>query len=99
MKRIHTDKLVTHPLEEAFGIEPGTTVSEVIVAVPDEVSVMPDYDQKDIEIEAKLEEIYATAMGQVVIISDELDRVEGKFKARMGEVTATMLNVALSAVK
>ena len=98
MKRIHTDKLVTHPLEEAFGIEPGTTVSEVIVAVPDEVSVMPDYDQKDIEIEAKLEEIYATAMGQVVIISDELDRVEGKFKARMGEVTATMLNVALSAV-
>jgi len=37
-------------------------------------------------------------MNQVIIVADEIERVEGKYKARMGEVTATMLNVALQAV-
>ena len=38
-------------------------------------------------------------MGNVATIADEMERVEGKYKARIGEVTATMLNVALGAVR
>ena len=47
----------------------------------------------------KLEEIYTVSMGNVEVIADEMERVEGKYKARIGEVTATMLNVALGAVR
>jgi hypothetical protein len=92
-------KLVDHPLEDIFDIESGTTMVEYKEVLPAEVVSMPTYDAKDDEIEVKLEEIYTVAMGQVSVISDELERVEGKFKARMGEVTATMLNVALGAVR
>lgn len=99
MKRITTDKLTTHPLEAAFNIEPGTTITEYSTTLPAEVVPMPDYDDKDNEIEGKLEEIYAIAMNQVINVADEIERVEGKYKARMGEVTATMLNVALDAVR
>lgn len=91
-------KVIEHPLEEIFDIEPSTTMVEYKEMIPAEVIEMPNYDKKDDEIEGKLEEIFSVAMTQVAVISDELERVEGKFKARMGEVTATMLNVALGAV-
>lgn len=93
------EKLIEHPLEDVFDIETGTTVVEYKEVVPAVVVEMPNYDAKDSEIETKLEEIYTVAMGQVEIISDEIERVEGKYKARIGEVTATMLNVALGAVR
>ena len=99
MKRIKSEKLVTHPLEETFNMEPGTTAIDTYEIVTEEVVQLPDYDKKDNEIEAKLEEIYAVAMGNVSVVADEIERVEGKYKARMGEVTATMLNVALGAVR
>lgn len=99
MKRIKTEKIIAHPLEETFNIEPGTTVVDTYDIEIAEVVQLPDYDEKDKEIENKLEEIYTVAMGQVSVVADEIDRVEGKYKARMGEVTATMLNVALSAVR
>ena len=99
MKRLTTEKIITHPLEEVFNIESATTVAEYTIGVPDEIVQLPDYDSKDNEIESKLEEIYTVAMNQVGIVADEIERVEGKFKARMGEVTATMLNVALGAVR
>lgn len=99
MDIVNKQKTIEHPLEEVFDIEPGTTIVEYKEAVPAPVVVMPNYDQKDDEIEEKLEEIYTTAMSQVEVISDEIERVEGKYKARMGEVTATMLNVALGAVR
>lgn len=91
-------KLIEHPLEDVFDIEPSTTMVEYKEVVPAEVVEMPNYDKKDDEIEGKLEEIFSVAMTQVATISDEMERVEGKFKARMGEVSATMLNVALGAV-
>lgn len=92
-------KVVDHPLEEVFDIESGTTVVEYNEVTPMELLQPPQYDAKDMEIEGQLEEVYATAMTQVTAIADEMDRVEGRHKARMGEVTATMLNVALSAVR
>jgi len=98
MNLVTHEKMIAHPLEEVLDIEPNTTVVEYKEALLAEVVEMPNYDAKDNEIEDKLEEIYSVAMAQVQIISDETDRVEGRFKARMGEVTATMLNVALGAV-
>ena len=72
---------------------------EYTTGVPDDVVSLPDYDEKDNEIETKLEQIFTIAMNQVTIVADEIGRVEGKYKARMGEVTATMLAVALGAVR
>lgn len=94
-KYIATD----HPLEDVFDIEPNTTITEYKEVVPAEIVQMPSYDAKDNEIEQKLEDIYTIAMTNVAIISDEMERVEGKYKARIGEVTAGMLTVALSAVR
>lgn len=99
MKVVKKEKLVEHPLEGVFDIEPGTTPVEYNEVIPADVIESVGYDDKDTEIEEKLEEIYAVAMGNVEAIADEMDRVEGKYKARVGEVTATMLNVALSAVR
>lgn len=99
MNIVTKQKMTEHPLESALGIEPGTTLVEYTEVLPAEVVEMPNYDDKDNEIEGKLEEIYTAAMGQVEIIGDVMERVEGKYKARIGEVTATMLNVALGAVR
>lgn len=99
MKIVTNEKMIEHPLEDVFDIEPNTTVTEYKEALPAEIVEMPNYDEKDKEIEEKLEEIYTAAMGSVTVVSDEIERVEGKYKARMGEVTATMLSVALGAVR
>lgn len=99
MKITTNEKIINHPLEDVFGIETGTTLTEYHEVLPEKPVEMVNYDEKDDEIELKLEEIYTTAMGQVVLIADEMERVEGKYKARIGEVTATMLNVALGTVR
>lgn len=92
-------RVIEHPLEETLGIQPGTTVVEYREGVPAPIVQMETYDAKDNEIEEKLEEIYTLAMEQADMIGMETERVEGKYKARMGEVQATMLNVALGAVR
>lgn len=99
MDSVTKEKVISHPLEDALGIEPCSTIVEYQEFIPATIVEMPNYDEKDNEIEGKLEEIYTLAIGNVSAISDEMDRVEGKYKARIGEVTATMLNVALGAVK
>lgn len=99
MKIKTEEKLVEHPLEDIFNIESGTTIMEYHEVLPEKPIEMPNYDEKDDEIEMKLEEIYSVSMGQVTLVADEMERVEGKYKARIGEVTATMLNVALGAVR
>lgn len=99
MKTVIKSELIEHPMEDVLDIESGTTMVEYQEITPDVPVPMPTYDAKDDEIEQKLEEIYTAAMGNVVTIADEMERVEGKYKARIGEVTATMLNVALGAVK
>lgn len=99
MKIKTEEKIIDHPLETMFDIEPCTTMVEYREVLPEKPVEMPNYDQKDDEIEMKLEEIYSVAMGQVTLVADEMERVEGKYKARIGEVTATMLNVALGATR
>lgn len=99
MQVIKKAKIVEHPLEAEFDIEPCTTPVEYNAVVPSDLVEIVGYDNKDNEIEQQYEEIYAVAMGQVEVIADEMERVEGKYKARVGEVTATMLNVALGAAR
>ena len=99
MKLTTREKEIEHPMEDILDITPCTTIVEYKEVEPSPVVPMPTYDVKDDEIEGKLEEIYAVAMGNVETIGDEMERVEGKYKARIGEVTATMLNVALGAVR
>lgn len=92
-------KTIHHPMEQTLNIDSGTTLVEYTEVVADVPITMPDYDKKDDEIEAKLETIYTTALSNVTSITDEMETVEGKFKARIGEVAATMLNVALGAIR
>lgn len=99
MKTVTSEKLIEHPMELVLDIETGSTLVEYKEVVPTEVAVMVNYDTKDKEIEQQFDEVYNVAMSSVVQIQDEMDRVEGKFKARIGEVTATMLNVALTAAR
>ena len=92
-------KFIEHPLEDALDIEPCTTLTEYVEVVPDVPIMHVAYDDKDSEIENKIEEVYSAAMNSANVLADEIEQVEGKYKARMGEVSATMLNVALGAIR
>lgn len=89
----------SHPLEDIFDIVPNSTEVVTTVVEPKQLIEHPMYDQKDSEIEQQLEQVYSTAMSQALTLSDEIEKVEGKYKARMGEVSSTMLNVALGALR
>ena len=93
------EKTVDHPLEDIFDIEKNTTVVEYNEVVPANVSDVPVYDEKDNEIDLQFEEVYVKAMSNVITLGDEIERVEGKYKSRLGEITATMLTVALNAAR
>ena len=99
MKTIKKTKTIAHPMEQVLDLEPGTTVVEYTEVLPTVAVEMPDYDKKDDEIEVKIEEVYVSAMTGVASVADAMETVEGKYKARIGEVTAAMLNVALGAVR
>lgn len=92
-------KTITHPLENALDITPGTTIVEYTETLPAVLVVHPSYDTKDDEIEVQLEEIRTEAMDAFEVQAQEVEQVEGKYKARIGEVAANFLNTALSAVK
>lgn len=99
MEKETKQKYIEHPMEEILDIEPGTTLIEYQETPIVEAIIPVNYDDKDKEIDDKLETIYTTAMDAATDLADEIERVEGKYKARMGEVSATMLNVALAAVR
>jgi hypothetical protein len=99
MKTIKKERTIAHPLEEAFDIEEGTTLIEYTEVIPEKLVEVPSYDSKDDEIEQKLEEVYISAMGTVATVADALETAESKHKARIGEVTAAMLMVALGAIR
>jgi hypothetical protein len=99
MEIVRKQKYVEHPMEDVFDIEPGTTLVEYNEVLPAEVQPATNYDSKDHEIEEQLETIFATAMSTVTDMNDAMEQVEGRHKARVGEVSATMLTVALNAVR
>ena len=89
-------KVIEHPLEEVFDIERGTTEVEVYERESELVDPHA-YDDKDTEIDAQFQEIYDSAMDGYDLLSEELHSVEGKYKARVGEVSVQHLNAALNA--
>lgn len=89
---------IEHPMEEVLDIEPGTTL------IPKqerntELIHIEQYDDKDSEIENQIQEVYDAAMDAYESQMDEVELVEGKFKARNGEVAVQFLKTALDAVK
>lgn len=93
------EKAINHPLEDILDLEPGTTMMEVPDRLPTEIVTTDDYDKKDKEIETQLQEVYDAAMTQFEVTCEEAEKVEGKYKARNGEVAIQALNTALAAVR
>jgi len=88
----------SHPMEDILDIEPGTTIATKIERTT-ELVVSEEYDDKDSEIEEQMQEVYDSAMGAFEGQMDEAELVEGKYKARNGEVAVQFLNTALNAAK
>lgn len=85
-------------MEEVLDIESGTTTMTTTERTTDLV-VASDYDDKDNEIEEQFQEVYDAAMGAFEGQMEEAELVEGKYKARNGEVAVQFLNAALNAAK
>lgn len=96
---VTTERPDDHPLEEVFDIEPGTTMVEYKEALPVEAVKPENYDAKDKEVEDQIQEVYEAAMTQFEAQSAASEKVEGKYKARNGEVAIQALNTALHAVR
>ena len=64
-----------------------------------ELTSIETYDEKDSEIETQFQEVYDAAMGAFEGQFQEADLVEGKYKARVGEVAVQFLNTALQAAQ
>lgn len=89
-------KTIEHPLEDVFDIQKGSTEVEVYER-EGELVTADGYDEKDKEIDEQYQEIYDAAMDGYDLLADELHKVEGKYKARVGEVSVQHLNAALNA--
>ncbi len=89
---------IEHPLEEIFDLEPGTTIMPRTEVVTDLVEA-EEYDDKDNEIEEQFQSVYDHAISAFEDLSAESEVVEGKYKARVGEVANQALSTALNAAK
>lgn len=89
---------INHPMEGVLDIEEGTT-NVPAVKRTSEVAVAVTYDKKDSEIDEQFQEIYDLSLEAYEIQAQEAELVEGKYKARAGEVAAQYLTIALNAAK
>ena len=92
------EKSINHPLENTLDIEQNTTQIDVIERQT-QLSTHDEYDKKDGEIEQQLQEIYDLALEGYEQQTINGNTVEGKYKARVGEVAAGFLNTALGAIR
>ena len=91
-------KITDHPLEDFLDIEENTTVVEYTERSTELVDA-ESYDEKDKEIEEQLQEVYDLAIDAFEEQVGDSEDVEGKYKARNGEVAAQFLTTALNAAK
>ena len=89
---------ISHPLEKELSIQDQSTVIDVNQTETQLISHV-EYDNKDDEIEQQLQEVYDLALDGYQQQSINASTVEGKYKARVGEVAAQFLNTALGAVR
>lgn len=85
-----------HSLEGILEIEEGTTQVPSNVRQT-ELAPVPEFDNKDGEIEKQFQEVYDSAMDAFDSTFDTSQDVEGKYKARNGEVAVQFLQAALNA--
>lgn len=97
-KIVTVQKNIAHPLEDVFDIEPESTLITRQEQQTQLITV-DDYDEKDVEIEQAMQEVYDKAMSGYEIIQDECEDIEGKYKARMMEVGVQHLKMALDAAE
>lgn len=90
---------IEHPLEEVLDIDSGSTLIPYTESLPTETVEVELYDEKDTEIDGQIQEIYDAAMSAFEAQMEEAELVEGKYKARNGEVAVQFLNAALSAAR
>ena len=93
------EKTITHPCETVFDIEPNSTVMTIPAPRETELIESPLYDEKDKEIEKDFQEIYDASMDAYDQSIEDLEGIEGKYKARNSEVAVQFLNTALAAAK
>lgn len=91
------EKLISHPLEEFFDIEPSTTEMTKFIRKT-ELTEYQNFDDKDKEIEDTYQEIADAAMSGYDNLQEMIDTADTKFAARLAEVSVQHLNAALSAI-
>lgn len=89
---------VHHPLEQVFDLDQGSTLMPQVIRAT-EIVPAETYDHKDNEIEGQFGEVYDAAMGAFESQMQEAEMVEGKYKARIGEIAVQFLNSALQAAQ
>lgn len=90
------DDFKTHPMEELFDIEEGTTHLPSIYE--DKPSVKPaSYDDKENEIDDQFQEIYNEAMKAFKMQQEDAQIIDPQFRARNQEVSVQLLSTALNA--
>lgn len=82
------------PLEDIFGIEKGTTVSQVQHRSP-EVIEEADDGEEDVEIKTQLSTIYDYAIDAFEAQTSNVQSTDPRFAARNAEVAAQYLKIAL----
>lgn len=102
-RTVSKTEMGTDVLEDVFGIEPNTTLKEVITFEEAQTPIArgDDYDDKDDEIDNQFQEVYDKALTAFEYQMERADStdIEPKYIARMHEVAAQYLNTALSAAK
>ena len=93
---ITIQKNIEHPLEDVFDIEPGTTLV-TRQEQKTELITLDEYDEKDVEIEDAIQEVYDKAMSGYERIQDECEDIEGRYLPRMMEVGVQHLKMAVDA--
>jgi hypothetical protein len=88
----------TIPLEETFEVEPYVK-SDIMEYEEKDNVIAKSYDEKDKSLDDEFNDVYVKALDAYDSLSEELELVEGKYKARVGEVSNQFLTTALNAAK
>jgi hypothetical protein len=88
-----------HPLEETFDIAPVVNDYDVIEYEQKDIIIGHSYDEKDTSLDGEFDTVFQKAIHAYDSMSEEMEIVEGKYKARVGEVSNQFLSTALNAAK
>lgn len=96
-----TNKLITqHPMESIFDLDPGSTeIVDYRVDEPHPIPINPEYDTKDDDIEAQIQNVHDVALVAFQQQMEFAQLGDPKFAARSMEVATQLLNTGLAALK